>query len=79
MECPNGRPPELMEDNREVWQLWGEVQTQWRTSFAGRIGLDYSEVRHAARFLEIELSPCAWKKIQMLERMVISNDGKGAE
>lgn len=68
-----------METNLDAWLLWGEVQTQWRASFAGRIGLDYSEVRHAARYLEIDLSPCLWKKIQALERIVIANDRESSQ
>jgi hypothetical protein len=35
--------PELV----PLWQLWGRVQTQWRTGMAGATGLDYAGVRAA--------------------------------
>ena len=34
----------------------------------GVIGLVYAEVRHWAAEMEIDLSPCMWKKIKALEQ-----------
>lgn len=42
----------------------------------GVIGLDYQEVRRWAADLDIDLSPCLWKKIKMLERMALEKQHK---
>ena len=83
---------ELLTENAEVWELWIEVQTQWRAGGIGVIGLDYHAVYAEAARLEIELSPCVMKKIKALESFTLKrlNDdlskferrggsGKGAE
>ena len=38
-------PWHLWPCNERTWRLWLRVQTQWRSSVAGRTGLDYAGVR----------------------------------
>ncbi|MCK5541712.1 MAG: DUF1799 domain-containing protein [Desulfobacterales bacterium] len=66
-------PPDLLEINHDAWQIWLSVQTQTRTSGAGVVGIDYEEVRQAAKRHEIELSTRNWKKIQALEGTMLDN------
>jgi len=35
----------LWPENERVWQLWLQVQTQWRIGFDGKTGLDYAGVQ----------------------------------
>jgi len=71
--------PELMPENVDVLELWGDVNTQWRAGGMGLIGLDYREVRERARELDIDLSPCVWRKIKMLENKVLEKQYKKEE
>ncbi len=67
-----------MEENSEAWELWLEVNTQWRAGGMGIVGLDYPAVYREAERLEIEVSNCTMLKIKALERHVLEkmlNDG----
>jgi hypothetical protein len=68
--------PEIMPENFEVLELWNDVNTQWRTGGMGVVGLDYREVRARARELDIDLSPCVWRKIRMLESKTLEKQYK---
>ena len=63
--------PRLWPENFEAWELWKEIETQWRAGPVGVIGLDYREVRERARELDIDLSPALWKKIKALEALIL--------
>jgi len=60
-----------MTQNQEAWELWGEIQTQWRAGALGIIGLDYNAVYAEAARLEIELSRCTMNKVKALERWTL--------
>lgn len=60
-----------MPENFEAWELWLEVQTQWRAGGMGVIGLDYHAVYTEAERIGIVLSVCTMKKIKCLERVVL--------
>ena len=70
-----GRCPDLWEENREIWDLWLSVKTQWRVGIMGAqgfmcpvpIGLDYSAVHSIAETLDIDISPAVLHKLQALE------------
>ena len=68
--CPR-REPTLLKENIDVWELWMAVQTQWRTSFGGLIGLDYLAVENVARILKIDLDDWNLEKIQAMEKHVL--------
>lgn len=39
--CGDCNEPRLWEENLPIAELWGAMQTQWRTGFAGPTGMDY--------------------------------------
>ncbi len=59
-----------MEINRDAFDLWVEVKTQWRSGFGGLIGLDYVAVHQEAVRMGIDLDVCLMSKIKVLESMV---------
>jgi hypothetical protein len=63
-------------ENYDVFELYDCIKTQWRSGGFGRIGLDYSEVRFWANELDIDLSPCMWKKIRILESLAVKSSAK---
>ena len=66
MGCVN-LPPPLLPKNEEPWRLWCLVQTQWRVSFNGPIGLDYVAVIKVAEVYGIKITPKLFRRIQALE------------
>ncbi len=67
-----------MPANYEMFELWWAVRTLWRAGF-GLIGLDYSEVRAWAEYLDIEMSGCNWRKIKALENWYLEENRKRPE
>ena len=45
---------ELWMENVETWLFFCQVQTQWRTSMSGLIGLDYGAIIAVATLHEVE-------------------------
>jgi hypothetical protein len=75
---------EIWPENEDAWDLWQAVNTQWRASGFGLVGLDYPAVWQTAEILEIEVTKPLFKKIQALERFELSrsrktNDEQGEE
>lgn len=52
------------------------MQTQWRTTGFGLVGLDYQAVSQMAEQLKIPLTTCNFKKIQALERVVLNKQAE---
>jgi hypothetical protein len=80
MDSFGGAPPEIvaavsaeqveMEVEPENWDtvmLFMRVQTQWRSSFAGLTGLDYTGVEAAMRMAGIERTPEIFDGLQVME------------
>lgn len=69
LECAtcDARAPELFPENIPTWKLWNAVCTQWRTSFGGVVGLDYTAVLAMARAMEIDVTPAVMDKLKQLE------------
>ena len=65
-----------MSENIEAMELWSQIDTQWRAGAMGVIGLDYREVRTRAREMDIEVNECMWRKIKLLEKMVLKRQHK---
>lgn len=65
-----------MPENFEAWTLWLAVQTQWRVSFGGLLGLDYPAMFQMAEFMGIEMSPGALAKIKALELSTLKRSHK---
>ena len=63
-------------ENEEVWEIWQDVKTQWRGSGMGIIGLDYAEVRRAAKDLGIKYGTRNKRKIKVIERIILDSVNK---
>ena len=61
------RRPELLPANDDALELWLEIRTQWRTSMAGMVGLDYTALHLEAERLDLPLSRDLTRKIKALE------------
>lgn len=61
-----------MIDNWDVWNFWLLISTQWRTSFGGLIGLDYTAVTKVAEIEDVEITPCFLEKIKALENTTLT-------
>lgn len=76
LSCEYGKHPELMPGNLEAWSLWLAVQTQWRVSFGGLVGLDYPAMFQMAEFMGIEMSAGTLAKIKALEMATLNRPDK---
>lgn len=65
-KCEN-RAPRLLSRNIEAWKLWSYACTQWRTSMAGIVGIDYTAVKTIAKALNIKMDTVMISKIHALE------------
>ena len=66
-----------MEENKDAWELWIEIQTQWRVSGMGIVGLDYNLIYAEAERLGIDLSVCTMCKIKALEYVTLKGSNNG--
>lgn len=73
------KPEKLLPENLDALELWLAVQTQWRASGFGIIGLDYSVLQREADRLEIELSICTMNKVKALEAYTLRKIHRNAE
>lgn len=71
--CDYNKPPGLWEVNQDAWMIWQAIKTQWRAGGMGVVGLDYSEVRYAAKEFGIEYSTRTRQKIMALEREILNS------
>jgi hypothetical protein len=62
----------LCDENQDAWDLWLEVETQWRMSFSGRVGLDYTVLYQEADRMGIDMEGSTRRKVQYLERLELS-------
>lgn len=58
---------EVEPDNWQAVCVFSRLQTQWRYSFAGIVGLDYTAVEALFRILEIEDKIELFAEIQTME------------
>ena len=66
-------PEPLLDVNQEVWHVWQEVQTQWRSGPGGIIGLDYAEVRQAFDEFGVEYNRRNKRKVMLMERLFLDH------
>jgi hypothetical protein len=66
------KPFEVLPENWEAVQTFMRCQTQWRTSMAGLIGLDYGAVQWLLRLYEVEDHRSALEDLQIMEAAVLS-------
>lgn len=79
--CP-GRCPELWTPNKEAWELWLAVDTQWRVAAFAVVGLDLPAVFMIADLFEIPVDKGLFQKLKLLERYELNRakkegDGRG--
>lgn len=70
------RKPDLLESNEDAWELWEAVQTQWRASAFGLIGLDYPAVFLVAQALGIKVTESVMDKIRLAEAEVLKQQSE---
>jgi len=68
--------PKLIQENKEAWQLWTATRTQWRTSFGGIVGLDYTALLNVAGIYAINVNPGMMRKIKALENYELERCAK---
>jgi len=59
--------PDLLPENVDSWALWSAVQTQWRASAFGLIGLDYAAARCVADTMGLIWDEDALAMLSLLE------------
>lgn len=69
---------EVWPENWPVLQMWSRVQTQWRTSVSGVIGLDYSVLPWLFRMYEVEDPRELLEDLQAMEAAVLGLMSKEA-
>lgn len=62
----------MWEDNWLAVQLWCSMQTQWRTSMGGVIGLDYGALAWVFKLYEVEDQRSMLEDIQVMEATALS-------
>ena len=62
-------PPRLWAENEEALRLWGEIQTQWRATGFGVVGMDWPAAFAVARVLHVPVTERLFKKLRALERV----------
>ena len=70
---------ELWMENVETWLFFCQVQTQWRTSMAGLIGLDYGAIIAVATLHEVEDKRQLLTELQWIESAILSELAEQAE
>ena len=72
--------PTLWPENRDAWELWLKVRTQWNVDgFGGLVGLRLESVLRWARLLGIRPTAALMGKIRALETAAISASREKAE
>lgn len=69
----------MLDINFEAWVLWREINTQWRSTAFGLIGLDYIAVAAEAKRIGIDLTQCTMSKIKALEAEVLKEQKKQSD
>jgi hypothetical protein len=66
---PPTQEPEIWPSNTDAVQVFIAMQTQWRTGFAGRTGLDYGVLPQVLGWLQVPQAEHAqlWLDVQAME------------
>lgn len=76
---PEQQDYELWLENVETWLFFCGVQTQWRTSMSGLVGLDYGAILAVAALHEIEDRRQLLTELQWIESAILSELAEQAE
>lgn len=66
------KPFEVWEENWPAVELFLRCQTQWRTSMAGAIGLDYGAVEWLLRLYEVKDQRSVLEDLQVMEAAALN-------
>ena len=77
------KPPDedfgIWEENWQVVEMFLRVQTQWRSTMSGVIGLDYAAVEWLFKLYEVEDQRTLLEDLQVMEAAAMSAiNSKGA-
>lgn len=76
--CEHG-PPRLWAENEQALRLWGEIQTQWRATGFGVVGMDWPAAFAVARVLRVPVTERLFKKLRALERAELEHMAETAK
>lgn len=62
---------EVWEENWQALSIFLRCQTQWRTSMAGVVGLDYTALAWLFRLYAVEDETAVLEQIQVIESVVL--------
>ena len=58
---------EVWEENRQIVDMFMRMQTQWRTSMSGAVGLDYAPLEWLCRLYSVEDQQELFEGLQVME------------
>ena len=58
---------EVWEDNRQIVEMFMRMQTQWRTSMSGAVGLDYAALEWLCRLFPVDNPQELFEGLQVME------------
>jgi len=58
---------EVWEDNRQIVEMFMRMQTQWRTSMSGAVGLDYAALEWLCRLYPVDNPQELFEGLQVME------------
>lgn len=61
--------PRLWAENETALRVWDEIQTQWRATGFGVVGMDWPAAFVIARVLHVPMTDRLFKKLRALERL----------
>lgn len=70
---------EVWEENWEALVMWSRVQTQWRTSMGGVIGLDYGALAWVLRLYEVTDQRALLEDLQVMEAAALAKLNAGGK
>jgi hypothetical protein len=65
--CGGCNEPPIWDENVPIVELWLAMQTQWRTSFGGVIGLDYNVALQLMPAYDLDDARTALHGLQLME------------
>lgn len=58
---------EVWDDNRQIVEMFMRMQTQWRTSMSGAVGLDYAALEWLCRLYPVDNPQELFEGLQVME------------
>jgi hypothetical protein len=71
--------PEIVDENRKIWQLLELASSQWRVGFGEIYGLDYGVIIEMAKAMNIEINTLFFEKLKAFEDIVLQELKKRAK